>query len=97
MPMNSSDETPPTPLATKLGFGLWAISLIWWFFYYAQYGGAFGLMDLKLACVSFATRECAFFQQNIRGPVPTYWPLFWYAGMVAFAVGVYQTWQQRKK
>ena len=95
--MNPSDEKPPTPFAVKLGLGLWVISLIWWFAYYAQYGGAFRLLDLKLACVSNATRECLFFQQNIRGLIPVYWPIFWWAGVAALTVGVYQTWQQRKK
>lgn len=95
--MNEPSEKPPTPFATKVGFGLLAISLIWWFVYYAQYGGAFSLMDLKLACISWPTKECYFFQQQIRGPVPRYVPAFWYAGMLAFAVGLYQIWQQRRK
>lgn len=95
--MNEPNEKSPTPLATRLGLGLWAISLVWWFFYYAQYGGAFGLLDLKLACIGWPTSECFFFQQQIRSPIPRYVPAFWYAGMLAFAVGLYQTWQQRGK
>lgn len=94
---NNDDSRPETPLATKVGFGLWLIALIWWFVYYAQYGGAFALMELKLPCLSWPTRECLFFQQQIRSPLPRYVPAFWYGGILAFAVGLYQTWQQRQK
>ena len=87
----------PTPQAILIGLGLWFISLVWWFFYYAQYAGAFGLIDLKLTCIAWATAECQFFQQQIRGPLPRYMPVFWYAGMLAFATGLWQVWRERRK
>lgn len=92
-----SKDKPPTPPAIHLGLGLWAISLLWWFFYYAQYGGPFALIGLKLACVGVTTSECAFFQSHIRGTMPRYVPVFWYAGMAALAFGVHQLWQNRRK
>lgn len=90
-------KTPTTPPAILLGLGLWFVSLVWWFFYYAQYGGAFGLIGLKLACIAWPTAECLFFQQQIRGPLPRYIPLFWYAGMAAFAFGLWQVWRGRQQ
>lgn len=87
----------PTPAAVAVGLLLCAISVVWWFAYYAQYGGALGLLNLKLACIGYATPECAFFQANIRGAIPRYVPVLWYAGMVMLAFGVWQVWQQRGK
>jgi hypothetical protein len=99
MPDDPSEKPkPPTPLALKIGYGLWAISLLWWFLYYAQYSGAFDMLDLKLACITGATSECLFFQQQMAntGILPTYVPIFWYAGLVAMLIGLYQSYQARK-
>jgi hypothetical protein len=93
--MDSPDEKPPTHPAIYLGIVFCLVSVVWWFAYYAQYGGAFGLLNLKLACIGFATPECAFFQANIRGSIPRYVPVLWYAGMVTLAFGVWQLWQRR--
>lgn len=90
------EARPPLPLASKIGFGLWAIALLWWFAYYANYGGAFELLGLKFMCINGATDECLFFQKSIRTGIPTYHPIFWYAGMAALAYGFYQTWSARK-
>lgn len=88
----------PSPMALKIGFGLWALSLVWWFFYYAQYAGAFGLMGLRFGCISGATSECLFFQQQLAKTsiLPTYVPIFWYAGLVCMAIGLYQNHQAKK-
>jgi len=95
--MDSPDEKPPTHPAIYLGIVFCLVSVAWWFAYYAQYGGAFGLLNLKLACIGFATPECAFFQTNIRGGVPRYVPVLWYAGMVALAFGVWQLRQRSRR
>ena len=85
-------QTEPrrVPIATKIGFGLWAVALLWWFLYYAQYEGAFQLLRLKIMCLDGATRECKFFQEQIHGGVPTYYPIFWWAGMIALVTGFFQ-------
>lgn len=91
-------KKPPAPLALKIGLGLWAISLLWWFLYYAQYAGAFGLMDLRFGCISGATSECLFFQQQLAQTsiLPTYVPIFWYVGLACMTVGLYQNHQAKK-
>ncbi len=95
------DQTPsikkPLPVASKIGLGLMVIALLWWFAYYSNYSGAFGLLDLKFMCISGATRECLFFQERM-GPtaVPVYYPVFWYAALIALAIGAYQSWKARK-
>ena len=90
-------ERPPMPLMLKIGFGLWGLSLLWWFLYYAHYQGPFGLIDLKLACINGATSECLFFQQQIKDTIlPTYSPILWYAGIVASIIGIYQQYKARK-
>ena len=94
----SPDAKQPMPLATKIGFALWGLALLWWFAYYANYGGAFQLLSMKIYCINGASSECLFFRQQI-GPafVPTYYPIFWYAGVIALAVGVYQSLSARRQ
>lgn len=95
--MAPEEPKPSTPPTIYLGLAFCLVSVVWWFAYYAQYGGAFGLLGLKLACIGFATPECAFFQAQIRGSIPRYVPVLWYAGMITLAFGVFQIWQQRQK
>jgi hypothetical protein len=87
-----------TPMATKIGFALWGVTLLWWFAYYANWGGAFGLMGLKVMCITSTSSECEFFQTQISkvSVIPTYYPVFWWAGCVAMIVGVLQARRQRK-
>lgn len=87
------------PMATKIGFALWGVALLWWFAYYANWHGAFGLMRLKLMCITSATSECEFFQTQISriSAIPTYYPIFWWAGCVAMIVGLFQSRNQRKR
>jgi hypothetical protein len=87
----------PTPLATKIGMALWAVSIAWWFLYYSNYHGAFGLFGLKFACITGATDECLFFQKQITNTIlPTYWPILWYIGLVFNVVGLFQHLKARK-
>lgn len=88
-----------TPMATKIGFALWGVSLVWWFAYYANWGGAFDLMGLKLMCITSASSECEFFQEQMSrtSAIPTYYPIFWWAGCVAMMVGLVQSRAQRKQ
>lgn len=84
-------QKPSTPLALKLALGCWAIALAWWFAYYAQYQGPFDLLGIKLSCINGATAECERFQAAIgAGPIPTYYPVFWYAGLALGLVGSLQ-------
>ena len=93
----SEDDRNATPPAIYVGLAFCVAAVAWLFAYYAQYGGAFGLLGLKVSCIGFATPECSFFQANILGSVPRYVPVLWYAGMVTLAFGVWQLWQQRLK
>lgn len=88
-----------TPMATKIGFALWGVSLVWWFAYYANWGGAFDLMGLKLLCITDATPECEFFQEQMSrtSSIPTYYPVFWWAGCIAMMVGLVQSRSQRRR
>ena len=58
----SEDDRNATPPAIYVGLAFCMAAVAWWFAYYAQYGGAFGLLGLKVACIGFATPECSFFQ-----------------------------------
>ena len=82
----------PMPMATKIGFALWGVAALWWFAYYANWQGAFGLMDVKLMCIAVATSECELFQQRIAriSAIPTYYPVFWWAGCIAMGIGLMQ-------
>lgn len=82
-------EAASTPVVTWIGFILWAAALLWWFAYYAQWEGAFGLMRLKIMCIVGASHECMFFQEQINKTswIPTYSPILWWGGCLAFFVG----------
>ena len=69
-----------------------------WFTIFENYGGAFQLLSIKIYCINGASSECLFFRQQI-GPafVPTYYPIFWYAGVIALVVGVYQSLSARRQ
>ena len=91
-PQSQDKTSVKTPMATKIGFALWGVALLWWFAYYANWHGAFGLMRLKLMCITSATSECEFFQTQTSkiSAIPTYYPIFWWAGCVAMIVGIVQ-------
>lgn len=90
--VNEQVSKQKTPMAMKLGLALWAVALAWWFVYYAQYSGPFGLIGLKFPCITGASSECAFFQHRLSGTaVPTYHPIFWWLGVAAMIVGFMQT------
>lgn len=85
----------PAPFASKLGIALMGIAVIWWFAYYAQWQGAFGLLSVKLPCLDGATRECLLVQRAIEGNIPTYSPVVWWLGLAAFVAGFVQSrWPQ---
>lgn len=91
--MNSiPPEKPASPVALKIAGGLFAVAVLWWFIYYAQYGGPFTYFGLKLSCINGATDECMFFQQRLAETtlVPAYRPYFWYGGMIAAVFGLIQ-------
>lgn len=103
-PLMTDTQSPQTmaaktPTATRIGFALWGVALLWWFAYYANWGGAFGLMGLKLMCITGATSECEFFRTQISkiSAIPTYYPVFWWAGCAAMIVGLVQSRGQRKQ
>jgi hypothetical protein len=85
----NSRQRPSMAVATRIGFLLWAVALGWWFFYYAQWQGAFALMRLKLMCIAGTSHECTFFQQMIGRTswLPIYSPLVWWGGCLAFFIG----------
>jgi len=96
----SRDEASvKTPMAVKVGFALWSVTLAWWFAYYANWHGGFGLMRLKLMCITGVTAECEFFQAQIAkiSAIPTYRPAFWWAGCAAMIIGLVQARLQRKQ
>ena len=67
------------------------IALAWWFAYYAQYQGPFDLLGVKILCINGATAECERFRAAIgAGSIPTYYPVFWYAGLALGLIGSLQ-------
>lgn len=81
-----------TPLALKIMLVCWTISLAWWFAYYAQYLGPFDLLAVKFFCINGATAECERLRTAIgAGSIPTYYPVFWYAGLALGLIGSLRT------
>jgi hypothetical protein len=91
MTEQTPSQKPSTPLALKIALGCWAISLAWWFAYYAQYQGPFDLLTVKFLCINGATAECERFRTAIGpGSIPAYYPLFWCAGLALGLIGSLQ-------
>lgn len=85
---NSSRAAVP---ALWVGLGLMALSLVWWFVYYAHHLSPFAQLGLKLSCLVGTSPDCTLLQDGI-GPIriPAYRPYLWWAGVVAFLVGQIQ-------
>jgi len=99
--MTEPDQSPPArpsiPLMIKVGTAIYAVSLVWWFVFYAQYGGVTRMLDVKILCLTETTFECTFFRDALRdSPIPAYTPYLWWAGTVAVVIGVVQVIRQRR-
>ena len=72
------------------GLAFMAAAIAWWFIYYGQWQGMFGLLDVKLSCISGDSYECSNFQRFI-GPsaIPVYQPILMWGGVVVTLVGLY--------
>jgi len=96
------EQDRSTPLTTIIGLGLLVVSLIWCLAYYSAWDDKFfGMLDLKLFCLSGATQECSWAARDIIAKsgsgVPTYSPVFWWAGLALIAVGWIQRWRARRR
>ena len=79
------------PVALLVGMALWAVTGLWWFFYYSQYDGWFRQLGEKAPCVFVATDECRYMQKRLPGSaIPRYHPELFWAGLIAVALGVVQ-------
>lgn len=88
----------PSNLATKLSYALLGFAIVWWFIYYAQVEGAFGLMSQKITCLDDVPRDCAQLQARIQGRIPIYSPVVWWAGVGAFVLGFLQSqWRNKSR
>jgi hypothetical protein len=99
MAQPATAPNPQARLFLNIGLGLMALSLLWWFAYYAQYEGAFDLLGLKLLCITGTTSECSFFQEQMSAaaaPVPTYYPVLWWCGTIAVAIGLFMSRREAK-
>jgi hypothetical protein len=82
---------PGTPVAILVGTALWAVSLVWWYSYYSQYGGAFELIEQKLVCIAVTTDACLGIQQKlIMSAIPAYHPELVWAGAIFLIIGFLQ-------
>lgn len=74
-----------------VGLGLWALSLIWWFFYYSQYDGALQQLGTKAPCFAVTINDCLDMQQRLSGSaMPVYHPVLLWAGLIAVILGIMQ-------
>ena len=85
-----------------VGFGLMTVSLIWCLAYYAAWDdNFFGMLDLKLFCVSSASQECSWAARDIiaksGSSVPTYYPVFWWLGLLALGWAFFSRWLHRAR
>lgn len=78
------------PVVSKIGAGIMAIAVLWWFLYYAQYMGAFTFMRHKIWCIVETTYECKFYAEQISGSFPAYSPILWWVGVGLASIGAVQ-------
>ena len=78
--------------ATFGGLALMASAFAWWLAYYAQAGGMFAKLEVKLSCVSGDSADCTRIQHFI-GPsvLPPYSPLLLWLGVVVTILGLFLT------
>jgi len=83
---------PADGAATFGGLALMASAIAWWLAYYAQAGGMFARLEIKLGCVSGDSLDCTRFQHFI-GPsvLPPYSPLLLWLGAVVTILGLFLT------
>jgi hypothetical protein len=85
------------PLAEIVGWALWIVALVWWYFYYSQYGGSLYLFEQKFVCVAVATDTCLDIQQKLmHSAIPGYHPVFFWAGVLFLALGFLQRRSRRR-
>ena len=83
------------PLAEIVGWVLWAIALVWWYFYYSQYGGGLYLFEQKFVCVAAITDICVDLRQRLlHSAIPAYHPALIWAGALFLILGF---WQRRSR
>jgi hypothetical protein len=86
-----------TPLAEVICWALWALSLVWWYFYYSRYGGALYLFEQKFVCVAVTTDICLDIRQKLlQSEIPAYHPELFWAGVVFLALGFLQRRSRRR-
>lgn len=80
-----------TPIAAWVGWLLWVLSLVWWYFYYSQYIGGLTLFEQKFVCVAVTTDVCLAIQQKlVMSAIPAYHPQLFWAGVVFLVLGLLQ-------
>ena len=83
------------PLAEIIGWALWGVALVWWYFFYSQYGGGLYLFEQKFVCVAAITDVCLDFRhQLLHSVIPAYQPVLVWAGALFLILGF---WQRRSR
>ena len=84
------------PIALLIGLVLWAVTSVWWFFYYSQYDGSFKQLGDKAPCVFVTTDECRYMQKRLLGSaIPAYRTELFWAGLIVIALGGVQRQSRR--
>lgn len=79
------------PLAEVVGWALWVLSLVWWYFYYSQYGGSLYLFEQKFLCVGVTTDVCLDIQRKlVLSDIPAYHPELVWAGAIFLLLALLQ-------
>jgi hypothetical protein len=79
------------PAVSMVGWALWLISLLWWYFYYSQYGGALELFEQKFVCLAVTTDVCLAIQQKlVMSAIPAYHPVLFWLGAILLVIGFLQ-------
>jgi len=90
--MSAAAHRAPAHGWTWLGLGIMATAAAWWLSYYSQWRGPFGLLDVKLGCISGDSFECSNIQDFIGSSIlPPYSPLLLWLGVVVVVLGLFLT------
>ena len=80
-----------TTVAEWVGWLLWALGVVWWYFYYSQYSSGLALFEQKFVCVAVTTDVCLGIQQKlVMSEIPAYHPQLFWAGVAFLVLGFLQ-------
>jgi hypothetical protein len=91
-PSAAGSRDRKTPLAVKVGLLLWAVTVVWWGFYYSQTGVWLDELLREWVCLVWTTEGCQAAQKVLaRSSIPAYHSVLFWVGAIFLVLGFAQS------